>query len=459
MCGLCVTLSQDLLERTCKNVIDNILLCLEHAIKGTIYRIGTMPELQVVRVTSGIRDGSGDEIRWGLPEISDYNFPGKLWEQYQDRQGHALEAMGWCVEKQKSWTADNPYEDIRSVRKQLGGEIEDFHHMEPVLVRKADLYSILPEISEYPLDWRRKPIWQDSDTVVVAVVKIHFHPYTIERGDRSTKIIKRLAGSLGTELLSLHMKENLLSAQKDLARQRLRACDAMAHELRNTLIKLSFIFRAVNAEIGFLREQWEKQLKAAIPTLEDKESILSRLSGIVASHLLELNGMRELVLIGKQLIADQEEFSTLSPLPYVAERWIENKIKPKWWRLLRESEAWKDEGEEIQRLIARLSTAVRIGTDKTLLPQVSHLPEELKVEWSRLAYTDFSADKIGVLDDILQLLEHPQLIIPHKLQTKKVLLSLKALVEILPEVEERANRIMAGLRSGELEETVCFNQQ
>ena len=27
--------------------------------------------------------------------------------------------MGWCVEKQQSWTADNPAEDVRSVRKQL----------------------------------------------------------------------------------------------------------------------------------------------------------------------------------------------------------------------------------------------------------------------------------------------------------------------------------------------------
>jgi len=30
-----------------------------------------------------------------------------------------------AVEQQKSWTADNPHEDVRSVRKQLQGEVEE----------------------------------------------------------------------------------------------------------------------------------------------------------------------------------------------------------------------------------------------------------------------------------------------------------------------------------------------
>ena len=89
-----------------------------------------MPRLQAERITSGVREDG--QIKWGLPQDSDYNPPGKEWEQYRDHPGHLLEAMGWCVEQQKSWTADNPQEDIRSVRKQLRGEVEDCHHMEPV---------------------------------------------------------------------------------------------------------------------------------------------------------------------------------------------------------------------------------------------------------------------------------------------------------------------------------------
>jgi len=204
-----MNLIDELLENTCKNVIKTILSCLDLATKGTIYRIGSMPELQAVRVTSGIRKGNGDDIEWGLPSVSDYNYPGKSWEEYRDRPNHPLEAMGWCVEKQQSWTADNPAEDIRSVRKQLRGELEDVYHMEPVLVRKADLYGKCLETMEYPVDYWGRPIWQDSEYVVAAVIKIHFLPNTLRREDRSIKIIKELSRSLGTELLTLHLRETL----------------------------------------------------------------------------------------------------------------------------------------------------------------------------------------------------------------------------------------------------------
>ena len=55
----------------------------------------------------------------------------------------------------------------------------------------------------------------------------------------------------------------LSEAQKELARQRLQSCNILAHGLRNTLIKLGFIFSAINAEISFLREQWESQIALA----------------------------------------------------------------------------------------------------------------------------------------------------------------------------------------------------
>ena len=132
--------SDELLIASCRTVIKTILLCLDNATKATIYRIGLMPELTAVRVLSGARTAASDELEWGLPAVSDYNPPGKKWEQYRDQPGRPLEAMGWCVETQTSWTADNPMLDPRSVRKQLLGLPEDEFHLEPVLVRKKSLY-------------------------------------------------------------------------------------------------------------------------------------------------------------------------------------------------------------------------------------------------------------------------------------------------------------------------------
>lgn len=442
-------IGKEILERSCKDMIETILFCLRSATKGTIYRIGPMPKLQAVRITSGVRDEAAGTIKWGLPEVSDYNYPGKNWEQYRDQPGCVREAMAWCVEKGKSWTADDPNWDARSVRKQLGDEPEDHHHMEPVLIKKSYLYQDPHRYLEYPVDYLGNPVWKDWEYVVVAVVKIHFKPGTIRRGDYSTKVIKKLSRILGTELLSLHVRETLSKAQKELARQRLQSCNVLAHELRNTLIKLGFIFSAVNAEISFLREQWESEIARAFPHVESKHDILNRLSEIIRTSLPGINGAPVLADFCQTLLTEQQELAGLSLMPGLGEKWINNKILPKWNRLLLESKAWDSWRDEIQSLLERLPKSLWVGTDQKLASEITHLPDALKIVWPRLAYTDFTADKVALLDEILEFLDHPDLCIPHKQQTKKILTALKALVEMIPEVEERANRIIRSLKNGQ----------
>ena len=160
------------LESACKEMIETILFSLPNAFKGTIYRIGRAPELIAERITSGVLgDMKGGDISWGLPEQSEYNPPGKPWLEYRDEPGRPLEAMAWCVERQKSWTSEDPRRDSRSVRLQVEGTLEDFHHMEPVLVRKSDLLFDMYSSLQYPLDIKEKAIWENSDFVVVAVIK------------------------------------------------------------------------------------------------------------------------------------------------------------------------------------------------------------------------------------------------------------------------------------------------
>jgi hypothetical protein len=443
-----MVVTDELLVKTCKNMIKTMLFCLENATKGTIYRIGPLPELQAVRITSGVRVEGTNEIRWGLPSSSDYNYPGKTWEQYKDKPGRALEAMGWCVEKQKSWTADNPYEDVRSVGKQLRGEIEDFHHMEPVLVRKADLYGESTNSLEYPTDWQDSPIWQETDYVVAAVIKIHFLPQKVRRDDRSTLVIQELSRSLGTELLTLHFRESLYRAQKDFARQRLHSCEILAHELRNGFIKFGFIFSAINALIGVLREEWEIGIRQAIPGLEWKDSILERLNTMLQERLAEQQISTECVTTAHALLSDQDELASLSILPSQAEQWIRNKIQPKWVRLLDSCPAWRSSRAEVESLMERLRRAIRLGMDNDLISKLDHLPNEIKEQWPQLVYSHFTGDKTHFLASLIRLLNHPELNLPHKQQLAKAFRSFKALAEVVPEVEERANRIILSLRYG-----------
>jgi hypothetical protein len=445
-----MVISDEILEQTCKDMIETILLCLSHATRGTIYRVGPMPELRTIRVTSGARDEAG-EILWGIHEYSDYNYPGKRWEDYRDLPGRPLEAMAWCVEKRKSWTADDPDHDSRSVRKQILNEPEDYHHMEPVVVNSSYLYGERFYDVQLPVDYHGLPIWAGSENSVVAVVKIHFEKGCIKKGDRSTKVIKKLSRTLGTQLLSLHIRETLSGAQQELARQRLQSCNVLAHELRNTLIKLGFIFSAINAEISFLREQWESQIARACPDIEDKSVILDRLSRLIELNLPAGNASTRIERLREKLLAEQSELAGLPLTPSLGEKWVENRLLPKWRELLVQSDALRESREEIESLLGRLKSALWLGTKEEVAHKIEHLPDDLKSIWPKLAYVDFTADKLAMLDQILEFLDHPKLNIPHKQQTKKILTSLKALVETIPEIEEKTNRIILSLRNGSYE--------
>lgn len=440
-----------LLDKTCKNTIETILFCLPSATRGTIYTIGPMPGLRAVKVASGYRE-SDISVRWVVTEPSDYDPPGRLWNQYRDSPDHVLEAMGWCVERQKSWTADNPDENIRSVRKQLSREIEDTHHMEPVLVPKADFHGERIHSLEYPVDWNGDPIWQDTEYVVVAVIKIDFLPDTIRQGDRSTKVIKKLSRSLGTEILSLYLRETYLHAREKLSHQRLQTANMMAHELRNTLAKLGFVFSAVNAVMSFLREQWEVELKRGYPYYDDKAHLVAVLTDILDRGLSKIEGQDDLVQISAELRADLQEMDHFFPLPQQGKKWLFCKIRPKWDRLLKETDAWKDRRREIEDLIKRLERAIWVVVDEELASQMKHLPREVRTKFPRLAYTQYGANNYFLLKEVLRLLNLPELQLPHKEQLKRAITSLSVMVETISSIEDQANRLILSLRANDDEE-------
>lgn len=442
-----------LLESTCRTMIKTILACLDNATKGTIYRIGLMPELTAVRITSGSRIQGSEVIEWGLPAKSDYNPPGKSWDQYRDQPGRPLEAMGWCVEKQRSWTADNPLEDERSVRKQLRGEIEDHYHMEPVLVSKASLYGTAADRLCYPLDYLGNPIWHNTNYIVAAVIKIHFEPGSLRQGDSSTRAIRELSRSLGTELLSLYLSDMLYRARKDFARQRLQSCEILAHELRNTLVKLGFVFTAINAQIAIIRESWENLLQTSVPGLEWKGSVLDKLSEELVQKSSSLKSGSELFALSELLLAEQKELARLALSPYQEHDWVRNKIRPKWEKLLSITTIW--DRAEINSLLDRLLNSLRTGMEKALVNKVNGFPPEIVEEWSRLAYININSSNLHQIDEVVRLVEYPRLPIAHKEQVLRVLKSLRALVLIIPEVEEKATRILQSLRYGTWAEDIA----
>jgi hypothetical protein len=206
--------------------------------------------------------------------------------------------------------------------------------------------------------------------------------------------------------------------------------------------------------MGFLREQWELELRRAFPALEDKASIVMRLSELIILGQPQIRDQEDLMQLSEELLAEQEALANLFLLPQQGKNRLNGKISPKWQRLLAESNAWEKNKEELQQLLRLLEKAIWNVVDEDLAKKMDHLPEDLRVKWPKLAYTQFSANNLFLLEEILHLLDHPGLKIPHEPQLKKLIASLKTLADIISIIEEGTNRMLLSLKSGDQLEEV-----
>jgi hypothetical protein len=422
------------LEKACIEIIETILFCLPTTFKGTIYRIGKPPDLIAEKIACGIIDDKREKISWDLPAESGYDPPGKPWIDYRDEPGRPLEAMCWCVEKQKSWTAQDPTTDARSIRLQVEGKSEDFHHMEPVLVRKSDLNLDGLHFLEGPLDYQGNPIWSDSPYAVVAAIKIHFHPFAIKIGSHETKVIKKLSRALGTELLSYRLHQNSMKAMERLAKERLHACDVLADSLRNATTKSGLIFSLVKREIGYLRDQWEQMLREARQDGNGKVEAIRELNRLLRD-------------IGGEY-AVQNKFLGFSLPPEKGENWVNMQIVTRWKNLLDKCPQDRHTGEMIWKTVDRLKKTLHYGYDHDSIATYDRIPDDIKMEWVQLLYSNNDHFDGLALERLISILDNPALEIPSRERSRKTLIQLKALAETIRKLEENTNFVLGQVLKG-----------
>lgn len=437
-----IEIEKDVLENACKEVIETILLCLPNSFKGTIYRVGKLPDLVAERITSGVIDRARNQISWGLPEKSEYNPPGKAWVNYKDSADRPHEAMAWCVETQKSWTSEDPKTDVRSVRLQVEGVLEDFHHMEPVLVRKSDLRFDMASSMAYPRDGRGKMLWQESDYVVVGIVKIHFVPHTIRIGSPETRVIKRLSRSLGTQLLSHHLRQDSMRAMQQLAADRLNACNILADSLRNAITKSALIFSLVKLELGHLREQWEQILLAERHEKSKKAQAIETLDGLLMGFPQETEPLRS------DLIGVQRRFLEFSLPPQRGETWVALQIERRWKDILRRFPRGSETETMVYKTIQELKDALHYGKDPEVVGSYLKMPEDLKQAWVRLIYENTDRFNGSSLGELIKLLGAPELGIPSQERSRRMLTQLRVLAENMSQLERNTNFLLRQVLNG-----------
>jgi hypothetical protein len=324
---------------------------------------------------------------------------------------------------------------------QVEGVREDFHHMEPVLVRKLDL-NLNMYFSEYPKDYHGNAIWKESEYVTVAVVKIHFLPHRIKIGSHETMVIKRLSRSLGTELLSYQLRQDSLKTMQAYAKDRLNACNILADSLRNTITKSGMIFSLVKQEIGYLRDQWEQLLLQNSKEKYAKVEAIKDLNDMLVSMG---NGYEDL---RKDLVDVQSRFLELSLPPEMGENWVVMQIEERWRDLLFRYPQEKKVERKIWGTIEKLKKSLHIGRNPEVLSRYDKLPEALKWDWVNLIYTNSDYFDAQVLEKLINMLSNPTLDIHSRERSKKNLTQLKALAETMHELERNTDFLLNQVLNG-----------
>lgn len=444
-------IEKNALESVCREMIETILLCLPNAFKGTIYRIGPPPELIAERITSGIISNGNTKITWGLPNESEYNAPGKQWLEYRDQPGRPLEAISWCVEKQKSWTSEDPKTDSRNIMMQVEGKSDDFFHMEPVLMHKSDAQLGSYMSLQYIKDYKENIIWKESDYIVTAVIKIHFKPYTIRRGSNETRIIKKLSRSLGTELLSHRLQDDSMKTMQRLAKDRLNAFNILADSLRNAITKSALIFSLIKQEIGYLREQWEKLLLENRKEKNMKAEAIKELNDILMSIGEKYEDL------GKNLVATQNKFLKLSLPAEKGENWVNMQIKERWNDLLNKFPHDDQRERLVWGNIDKLKKSLYFGQNPDIIAGYKEIPEEIKREWVNLIYSNDDSFNNSSLDRLINILDNSDINIPYQEKSRKSLKQLKALRDTMHQLERNTNFLLYQVLNGGDEGLVLEN--
>ncbi len=437
-----IKIDEILLEKACKEIIETTLFCLPNAYRGTVFRIGNPPDLYASRITSGIIDKDRKYINWKLPEQPDFRPPGKPWIEYSNAKKPDYEAISWCVEKQMSWTSEGCSKDNIQGGPNCRQGLEDCYHMQPVLLRKEELFINNGKTLKYPKNSLDETICNGRDYVTVAIIKIHFLPNTIKIGSSDIRIIKNLSNALSTELFSLHLRYQSIEETQRLAKDRLHSYNILADTLRNAISKSGIVFSMIKLELLELRKQWEDLLLERSGQKEVRHDAIDTLNEILSTIAPPSDQS------AKDLLRKQKMFLGLYLPPKRAKNWIRMQIENRWESLIFDRSLNVKQKEEIYQGLEQLKKSIYLGEDPDILASYDNISESLKQEWTDIIYTDTDKIDFTLLKRINQVLGDPSLNLPNQEKAKKRLMHLTILAQIMNQLEQNTNDLLEEALSG-----------
>jgi len=144
----------------------------------------------------------------------------------------------------------------------------------------------------------------------------------------------------------------------------------------------------------------------------------------------------------------QHRFMDLHPPPEQGENWLRMQIEEKWNTLIRTGLIEEEKVRAVREEIDKLKRSLYLGKDPDILSAYNKFPEPLKTEWVDLLYKDTEIFDLQLLDRLIHILDDPYLDFPFRDKSKKSLIRLKAVAEIMGQLEDNTNVVLREVLNG-----------
>jgi hypothetical protein len=253
----------------------------------------------------------------------DSEVSGKTWKDLLDSSTGDLDVWSFCLRNQRAWTSSGSKDDFRRLVEKSRGKLSDNHfHLEPVLMSKADLWDGMPPPSVYPRDRGGKPLWLNTDSITVALIKIDLAP-------ESSPFTKELTQALAIQLLHLHSKQSLSKKMEVIQEERDEIKEILISQIRKIMTKLGLVYRVIDNEVAYLRESWENIIHECHPGQPCRANIVEQLNLLLQELNIDHKVVAESESV-KKLVWYQNKLAEYCFLPEENEVWFQQKILPLW---------------------------------------------------------------------------------------------------------------------------------
>lgn len=195
-----------------------------------------------------------------------------------------------------------------------------------------------------------------------------------------------------------------------------------------------------------MREAWENLIQEHVPGLNSKQEILEQLNTVL-NQVATQNNSTDFLNEISALKEYQKYLVESFLLPQQNETWLRQRIRPLWLSILSQTKVFESDSKKVDQLLDQLKESFHSPLNQKFIDKIKIISNDLQKKWGDLAYREINRANNGIINEYTELLESVDLELPRQRTSLKNFSYLKALVELIPEIEENLNYRLEELKN------------